>query len=227
MDIILIGNREVKNVLKPTIVFLLILSLGLVFGGTVAAALTVNVNVVDVNGTPITVSHPGTQGGIDVVASTNNESVNDPQALITTKPDEGLVYDTANASMTTNGIDWISNSDPVQGGFLTWSDQDGAWFWAISSITGPLEPENTVRLFIPVVVAAVGEITTDVIFEGGILDDDTNPAPAEDSYTFLSTSENASAKTVTVPMQNTGAPLALAALGLLGILGGTIYSRRR
>ncbi len=216
-----------KNVLKPTIIFLLIISIGLLFGGTASAALTVNVTVVNEDGTPITVTHPGTQGGIDVVASTNNESVNDPQALITTKPDDGLVYDTANASMTTDGIDWISNSDPVLGGFLTWSDQDGVWFWAISSITGPLGPENTVRLFIPVQVNDIGEITTDVIFEGGILDDDTNPEPGEDSYTFLSTSENASAKTVTVPMQNTGAPLALAALGLLGILGGTIYSKRR
>ncbi|HSP87611.1 MAG TPA: hypothetical protein VLN45_05725, partial [Ignavibacteriaceae bacterium] len=83
------------------------------------------------------------------------------------------------------------------------------------------------RLFIPVQVNAIGEITTDVIFEGGILDDDTNPEPGEDSYTIMSTSENVSAKTVTVPMQNTGAPLALAAIGLLGILGGTIYSRRR
>ena len=220
-----------ENVFKLATIFLLITSIALLFGGTASAALTVNVTVVNNNGVPITVTHPGTEGGIDIVASTHNESVKNPQALITTKPSKGLVYNIKNAMMIVNGGKSISNSDPKFGNFLMWSDQDEAWFWAISQVTGPLGPKNTVKLFIPVNVDSTGKITTNAIFEGGILDN--GPTPAENSYTFISTSKsnnnNSGAETSndTIPMQNTGAPLVIGALGLLSVLGGTLYSRRK
>ena len=92
--------------------------------------------------------------------------------------------------MTVNGSKAISNSDPKFGNFLMWSGQDEAWFWDISQITGLIGPKTTFKLFIPVKVNSTGKITTDVIFEGGIMDDDTNPTPTENSYTFISIKKN-------------------------------------
>lgn len=218
-----------KKVLKPATIFLLVVSIALLFGGTASAALSVNVNIVH-DGTPIKVTHPGAHDALNVVASTNNETVHGPQALITTKPDNGFVYDISKATMSVNGKKAILNSDPVHGNFFMWSDQDESWFWDISKLTGEIMgPNNTVRLLVPVAVNKTGKINTDVIFEGNILHDDTNPAPAEDSYTVLSAnSDNNSTNTDdnTVPMQETGVPVVLAALGLVSIVGGTIYSRR-
>jgi hypothetical protein len=213
--------------LKPATIFLLVVSLALLFGGTASAALTVNVNVVH-DGVPIKVTHPGAHDALSVVASTNNETVVGPQALITTKPGNGFVYDVSKATMSVNGGKAISNSDPLHGNFFMWSDQDESWFWAISE--GSVGPNNIFKLFVPVEVNKNGKITTDAIFEGDILHDDTNPAPAEDSYTVLSTNSNnngANTDDGTVPMQETGVPIVLAALGLISIVGGTIYSRRK
>lgn len=202
------------------------------FGGTASAALTVNVTV-DHNGQPVKVAHPGNNDVLNVVAKTNNESIKDPQALIRTTPGKGLKYDVAKATMIVNGGKAISNSDPKHGGFFMWSDQDESWFWAISQITGSIGPNTTLKLSVPVTVNSTGKITTDAIFEGGIMDDDTNPDPAENSYTFVSRSNsgnnnaNSNSDDNTIPMKDTGAPLALGALGLLSIVGGTIYSRRK
>lgn len=219
-----------KNLLKPATVFLLVVSIALLFGGTASAALSVSVNVVH-DGVPIKVTHPGAHDALNVVASTNNETVIGPQALITTKPSDGFVYDISKATMSVNGKKAISNSDPVHGNFFMWSDQDGSWFWDISKNTASsLGPNNIIKLFVPVEVAKTGEITTDVIFEGDILHDDTNPAPAEDSYTVISTKSDNNGTNPdddTVPMQETGVPIVLAALGLVSIVGGTIYSRRK
>lgn len=213
---------------KTATFFLLIASIAILFGGTASAALSVNVTV-DHNGQPVKVSHPGNHDVVNVVAKTNNETIKNPQALILTTPAKGLKYNIARATMTVNGGKSISNSDPKLGGFLVWSDQDGRWFWAISQITGSIGPNTTLKLSIPVIVNSTGKITTDAIFEGGILDD--GPVPAENSYTFISTtnsngSTNSSTDN-TIPMQDTGAPLALAALGVLSMVGGTIYSRRK
>jgi len=65
------------------------------------------------------------------------------------------------------------------------------------------------------------------------MDDDTNPKPTENSYTFISTTKNDNNDTSivtsddTVPMQDTGAPLVVGAIGILSILGGSLYSRRK
>lgn len=217
---------------KLATIFLLIASIALLFGGSASAALSVNVTAVHTDGTPIKVTQPGTNGVIKVVASTNNETLKNPQALISTKPINGLIYNINAATMSVNGKKAISNSDPKFGNFLMWSDQDETWFWDISKITGSsLGPNNSVKLLIPVKVNTTGEITTDAIFEGSIMDED-NPVPAEQSYTFLSTTNptptvNAANTDNTIPMQKTGVPIALAALGLLSIVGGTLYSRRR
>jgi hypothetical protein len=213
-------------VLKPATIFLLVISIALLFGGTASAALSVNVNVVH-DGTPIKVTHPGAHDSLSVVASSNNETLYGPQALITTKPGNGFVYDMSKATMSLNGKKAVSNTDPVYGNFFMWSDQDESWFWDISKLTGDIMgPNNTVRLLVPVTVNKTGKINTDVIYEGDILHDDTNPAPAEGSVTVLSTnSNNNGTDPDTVPMQETGVPIVLAALGLVSIVGGTIYSR--
>lgn len=210
---------------KLMALFLLIVTVGMIFGGTASAALSVDVAVVHENGTLVNITKPGTDVYIDVVAATNNETLNEPQALIITKPDDGLTYDAEDAMMTWDGINWISNSDPISGGFLAWSEQNEAWTWAISQVVGPMYPGDIVELIIPAVVTDTGKITTDVIFEGGIISDDV--PPAEDSYTFLSVGKPKPCNGQTVPMQSTGAPLALAALALLGIVGGSVYSKLR
>ncbi|OPY26972.1 MAG: hypothetical protein A4E27_00639 [Methanobacterium sp. PtaU1.Bin242] len=86
-------------------------------------------------------------------------------------------------------------------------------------------PGDIVELIIPAVVTDTGKITTDVIFEGGIISDDV--PPAEDSYTFLSVGKPKPCNGQTVPMQSTGAPLALAVLAFLGIVGGSVYGKLR
>lgn len=215
---------------KPAILFLLMISIGLLFVGTASAALTVNVTVTDEDGVPVNVTQPGTDVTVDVVAATNNETLNSPRVLIKTNPDDGLTYHIADALMTTDGFTWLNNSDPLDGGFLYWSDQDGAWFWSIDRITDPMLFGNVFELLIPATVSGTGEITTDVIFEHGILEDE--PAPAYGSYTFLSVvspdpdnGKNASGNTV--PMQDTGVPVVLTALALLGIVGGSLYDKFR
>jgi hypothetical protein len=206
---------------KPAALFLLIVSLGLIFGGAVSAVdPTVEVTVADEEG-PVEVANPGDEVAVYVEASANDELIPEPMALITIDPESGLALDVINAEMW-DGTDWISNDDPISGGFLTWSDQDGAWFWDIRGVLGPMQPGDEAYLIIPAKVADTGEITTDVIFE------DASPratfSPAEDSYTFLSVEP---VNGETVPMQETGTPVALAALGLLGILGGAVYGRLR
>lgn len=211
---------------KLMALFLLIVTVGMIFGGTASAALSVDVAVVHENGTLVNITKPGTDVYIDVVAATNNETLNEPQALIITKPDDGLKYNTKDAMMTWDGINWISNSDPISGGFLAWSGQNEAWTWAIAQVVGPMYPGDIVELIIPAVVTDTGKITTDVIFEGGIISDPDVPA-VEDSYTFLSVGKPKPCNGQTVPMRSTGAPLALAALALLGIVGGSVYGKLR
>lgn len=217
--------------IKHVTVFLVIAAIAIMFGGTASAALSVNVTV-DHNGQPVKVAHPGNHDVVNVVAKTNNESIQNPQALIKTTPSKGLKYDVSKVTMSVNGGKAISNTDPKYGGFFLWSDQDGTWFWAISQITGPVGPNTTLKLIIPVVVNSTGRITTDAIFEGSIMDN--GPEPAENAYTFVSTTNNGGNNNAnintddnTIPMKNTGAPLALGALGIISLIGGTLYSRRK
>lgn len=214
---------------KTATIFLLLASIAILFGGTASAALNVNVTV-DHNGQPVKVSHPGNHDVINVVAKTNNETIKNPQVLIKTTPAKGLKYDIAKATMIVNGGKAISNSDPKLGGFLLWSDQDEAWFWAISQITGSIGPKNTLKLSIPVMVNSTGKIKTDAIFEGGILDN--GPIPAENSYTFQSTSKSNTNSDIssdinTIPMQHTGVPIAGLLFGILSVMGGSVMSRRK
>lgn len=205
---------------KPVIIFVLMVTIGILFIGTASAALTVNVTVVDENGDPVVVANPSDAVGIDVVASTNDKTLRNPAALIKTNPDDGLTYDVANAMMTTDGIHWIKNNNPTN--FLMWSDQAESFAWAISQVTGEMHPGDVVELFIPAIVSDTGNITTTVIFEGGMNEEVT---PAVDSYTFLSVDPTRTVTAQKVPMQDTGVPVAAAALGLLAVLGGTIYNR--
>jgi hypothetical protein len=223
-----IGGRCMR---KPAVLFLLIVSLGLIFGGAAfAVEPTVNVTVLDENAVPVETAHPGDEVSVYVEASANNETIQEPRTLINIDPENGFTLDTEHAVMW-NGTQWISNNNTEQGGFLTWSDQDGAWFWAIMEGFGPMQPGDMTQLIIPAEVTAVGNITTNVIFEDGILEETPVPAeetfvPATDSYTFLSVgSEPVNAETV--PMQSTGTPVAIAALGLLAIIGGSVYGRIR
>ena len=221
----------IDNLIKQLTIFLVIVSIAIMFGGTASAALSVNVTV-DHNGQPVKVAHPGNHDVLNVVAKTNNESIQNPQTLIKTTPGKGLKYDTSKALMIVNGGKAISNTDPKHGGFFVWSDQDESWFWAISQITGAVGPNTTLKLIVPVTVNSTGKISTDAIFEGSIMDN--GPMPAESAYTFTSTANNGGNNNAntntddnTIPMKDTGAPLALGALGLVSLIGGTLYSRRR
>jgi hypothetical protein len=208
---------------KPATILLLIISLSLLFAGAVSAqeAPSVDVTVIDENGDNVTVACPGDEVAVYIEASANDEAIPGPMALINIDPESGLALDVDHAVMW-DGTQWISNDDPVSGGFLTWSDQHEAWFWGIMMVIGPMQPGDVAELFIPAIVTDTGEITVDVIFEDSSMDGTF--FPAEDSYTFLSVP---CAAGETVPMQDTGAPIALAALGLLGILGGAVYGRLR
>jgi len=86
----------------------------------------------------------------------------------------------------------------------------------------------TFYVYVPAMVTDVGPITVDAglwtlegPFPEGLVLLDT------DSYTFLSVPCPPPVSGATVPMQATGSPLAVAALGLLSIIGGAVYGKIR
>jgi hypothetical protein len=218
--------KEVKKMRKIATILLLIVSIGFVFAGAVSAQepATVDVTVVDDNGDPAVVTNPGDDVGIDVLVQANDEEVVNPYVNITVDPEDSLILDPENAAMTIDGVNWIYNDDPIFGGFFYWNAMDEQWVWVISQF-GTMDPGDATELFIPAVVATTGEITVNADLIGGneqrqfvILD--------SDSYTFLSV-EPIPVRGATVPMQNTGAPLAALALGMLSIIGGAVYGKLR
>jgi hypothetical protein len=216
--------KGVKKVRKLATLFLLIVSFGLLLAGAVSAEdASVDVTVIDQNGDPVIVANPGDEVGVVVEASANDETVSLPAVFMEVDPLTGLQFELDEAMMW-DGTQWILNdpNDPTKYFFYASQAHPGDWEWNIRLITGDMQPGDELELLVPAIVSETGDISVDANLWGGPY------LFASDSYTFLSVepSDNtASANAATVPMQSTGAPVAVAMLGILSIIGGTIYSR--
>jgi hypothetical protein len=212
---------------KQAAFLVIMLTFGLVFAGAVSAQdeePTIDVVVVDENG-PVDVACPGDEVAVVVNASANDDTVELPAAFINVDPETGLTFEVDDVVMMFLG-EIYENDDPDKGDFFYWSDYYETWLWDISDITkNYLYPNEEAMLLIPAIVDDCGPITVTADFMAWPRVDPEPSVIAEDSYTFMSgPCHNCHGK---VPMQNTGTPVALAALGLLGIIGGTVYGRLR
>lgn len=201
---------------------LLIISFGLVFAGAVAAAPQVNVTLVDGSGAVVNKTSPGEVLNITANASTD-QYLNDPALLITVNPKSGLKLNDTEAVMFYDG-QTIKN-DPLDP-FFYWSDTYNAWIWWIGYVYGDQFPGELAQLFLPATVNDTGEITVNADYMQW--DEELNEPIllATSSFTFQSV-EAAAAGTGTVPMQDTGVPVGLAALAMLSIVGGSVYGKLR
>ncbi len=205
----------------------------MLFAGTVTAAPIVNVTVLEDfdiqtnTGTPVTLTNPSDDVMIDVNISGNDESTVYAEATIWVDPENGLKLEPEKAMMW-DGTQYISNdpSDPFlynKNNYLFW-DIAKIWGWSFTS-------KNQTQLLLPATVTATGKINVTCLF-GNYLS-----LRGNDNYTFYSintepdtengvtTKEGVLINAITtIPMQTTGVPIAVAMLGLLGVIGGTVYN---
>lgn len=217
---------------KPVTFLLLILSIGLILGGAVSAQ-DVDVVVIDENDDLVEVANPGDEVAADVFVS-GEEPLCEAFVEISVDPETGLEFLPDEALMTTSDLGiWISNTDPIWGGFFYYDDVSQLWIWDIGTVgeIGEGTADPTAELIAPAIVTDLGEITvyTDLWnWEG-----QTDPLVSSDSYTFISVEpvppgpEPVPVAAGTVPMQTTGSPVALLMLAIFSIIGGTVYCKFR
>ncbi|MCE5213484.1 MAG: hypothetical protein LLF83_02040 [Methanobacterium sp.] len=214
---------------KLATLFLLIVSLGLVFAGAVSAEdATTDVTVVDENGDPVIISTPGDEVAAVVEVNSNDETLNIPWVEIIVDPDTGIEFNPEDAVMW-DGTQFIDNdmTNYPMNAFFFYDTIGQVWVWDIAyAMGGNLPADTTVALIAPGIVGATGDIDVNAdlwqieVREPVLVD--------SDSYTFLSVPPRPiPVNGATVPMQTTGAPLAVAALGLLSIIGGAVYGKLR
>ncbi|MDD1774469.1 MAG: hypothetical protein LUQ24_02930 [Methanobacterium sp.] len=204
---------------KTVTMFILLVSFCIVFAGAVAAVPEVEVEVVEENSDPVTVTSPGDE--VDITANaTTDEYLDDPAVILTLDPESGLTVNDEEAVMIYDGGEY--QNDPADP-FFYWDDQYG-WVWWIGWVYGDQLPGEVAQLFVPATVSDIGEITVNAEYYQWPAEA-TDPILLDtDSYTFLSVAQVSGE---TVPMQDTGTPLAVAALGLISIVGGTVYGKLR
>lgn len=216
---------------KIATIFLLIVAFGMVFSGVVSAQ-EVTTTVIDENGNPATTVCNGDTVIIDVVANnTGDTNLNWPFVNVTVLKNSSLAVDPATAVMTWFYNDGTSDTyiNNASNPFFYWSDAWGSWIWYIGWAVddNAMYPGEYATLDVAALVKETGAITVNSeLFN-------QPPGPRQisldsDSYTFLSVPcRHCHPYGETVPMQNTGAPIAAAIMGLVGIIGGTVYGKLR
>lgn len=204
--------------------FLLMITFTMLFAGMVSAEdPSVQVGIVGV----VT---PGNTVGVDVAAEANDEQVVNPMVTIKINPETSLVLDEQNALMSVNSVNWVVNSDPVSGGFLSWDAANKVWLWHIGQF-GNLDPGDYAEIVIPALVTQTGQITVSADLMGFNSQSRQYDLLASAMYTYNPEDSGQGRHPpyagATVPMQPTGFPLAVAALGLLSIIGGAVYGKLR
>jgi hypothetical protein len=220
---------------KLATIFLLIVTFGMVFAGAVSAqetAGTVTTTVIDENGNPVTTVCNGDTVTIDVLANnTGDTDINWPFVNVTILKNSSLAVDPTTAVMTWFYDDGTSDTytNNAANPFFYWSDAWQSWIWYIGWAVddNTMYPDEYAQLDVIAQVKETGAITVFSEFynqpgaQQTLLD--------SDSYTFLSVPCHHCHphQQGTVPMQNTGAPIAAAMLGIISIIGGTIYGKLR
>lgn len=214
-----------KLILLPLLIFFC----SVIFAGAVSAQQDANVTVtvVDQNDDPVVVACPDDNVTADVVVEANDRTMRLPFVQVMVDPDTGLNFIPQDAMMW-DGTQFVQNNllDP----FFYWDPLAQAWIWNIEKVYGEMLPGDFTELLAPATVSDTGDITVDTV----LFDNLERPTFIdEDSYTFLSipcepnVAGEPQANAATVPMQNTGAPIALAVLALLSIIGGITYGKLR
>jgi hypothetical protein len=221
---------------KIATMFLIILSIGLMFGGAVSAQepATVDVAVVNGNGDNVTVATQGDEVAAVVEVNSNDEALTTPYVNVTVDPKTGLQFEPEKAVMW-DGTQFINNdmTNYPTSAFFFFDQPTQSWIWDIGFVLGGNMPaDDMVALIAPAIVTKTGEITVgaDLYQVVEIRDSLESVLVDSDSYTFLAVAPKAAGEPVkakTIPMKETGTPVALAALGLLSIIGGGLYSRLR
>lgn len=217
---------------KIITMFVLVIAFSMVFAGAVSAQ-DVETVVLDENGDPVDVANPGDEVIVAVATeNTGDENISDPTVEVSVDPDSGLVLDPSGAVMTwtyTDGDTDTYTNDPNDP-FFYWNDVSGTWEWWVGWAVSDnlMYPNESATLVVPAIVTDLGEITVNADFLGYDVQTEDYVLLDSDSYTFLSvlpSPEPVNAETV--PMQDTGAPLAALTLGMLSIVGGAVYGKLR
>ncbi|MCE5214256.1 MAG: hypothetical protein LLF83_06000 [Methanobacterium sp.] len=209
---------------KIATMLLLMVTFGMVFAGAASAG-DVNTTVLDENGNPVVVTNPGDNVAVEVNASAKGTAVTDPWVAVNVTPNSTLQLQANKAVMWFNGV-MYKNDDPVFGGFFFWWQQGQEWVWDIGQISD-MDANDNAQLIVPAIVSGVGKITVNANFMEFYPSEARSIILDSDSYSFLSVPCPPPCRGATVPMQTTGSPLAVAALGLLSIIGGTVYGKLR
>ncbi len=209
---------------KPAAIFLMAILLSLSLAGAVSAQ-EVTVEVFDENGDLVDQAPIGSE--VEVVVTAENEEdiiLEDPAVLVYVDPEMALLFNPDEAVADFNGDIFLNDpEDP----FFYWDDFEESWVFWIGWYDYYMYPGEYAMLWVPAIVTQTGEITVYADFyewpeelEFPILLD-------SDSYTFYGIESPIEPSAATVPMQKTGTPLAVAALGILSLIGGVAYSKLR
>lgn len=261
---------------KQAIIALIIVSLGLIFAGSVSAEdPSVEVTVLDDQGESVETAQNGDSVTLQTTVTTGTDGITSPVLYLWNYPDE-LTIDPDNVwASPDNGESWYMNSDSTNGGFFYWDETYESYAWNMSwlSSDGNLAGDQTLILSVPVTVANIedqdmytvadlysgeeylnevyylfsavtsdGTDTEDETSDTEDTTDDSNDtedstdditdttdeSTATEDDTTSDTSDNITiANAETTSMQDTGVPIALAVMGILSIVGGTVYGRLR
>lgn len=191
--------------------------------------------VLDENGYPVTIACPGQK--LTVVLDVENDGeldFEDPYVLIYVDPENGLAIDPSAAIMTyyyEDGSYETFINDPLDP-FLFWSDVDHAWKWWIGWVVPDHDmwSGEAAMLNLNTLLTDIGPISLTSVLKAWYEPTQGYETFDTDIYSFRSVPcphpcPHPPCAGATVPMQSTGTPLAVAALGLLSIIGGAIYGK--
>jgi hypothetical protein len=212
---------------KQSTLFILFLAMSLIFAGAVSAqgAPTVDVAVIDENGTNVTVADEGSEVAVQVTASAHDGGITDPWVEVTVDPSLGLQFEPEKAMMW-DGTQYVPNdmTNYPNNAFFFWYEAGQVWVWDINYVWGDMQAGDVTQLIAPAIVNRIGAITTTGDLYG--ISNQQSIYYDSDNYTFYARAAP-SGDNETVPMQETGIPVGLALLGLLSIIGGTLYGKFR
>ncbi len=212
---------------KPAAIFLMAILLSLSLAGAVSAQ-EVTVEVFDENGDLVDQAPIGSE--VEVVVTAENEEdiiLEDPAVLVYVDPEMALLFNPDEAVADFNGDIFLNDpEDP----FFYWDDFEESWVFWIGWYDEYMYPDDYAALFIPATVAQTGEITIWTEFFHWPEESEFPIFLSEAGYTFYGVEcppEPPEPSAATVPMKKTGTPLAVAALGILSLIGGVAYSKLR
>lgn len=246
---------------KQAVIALIIVSLGLIFAGSVSAEdPSVDVIVLDNQGEAVDTAQNGDSITLQTTVTTGTDGITSPVLYLWNYPDELTIDPNSVWASPDNGESWYSNIDTTSGGFFYWDETYESYAWNMSWLSGDgnLAGDQTLILSVPVTVANTedqdmytvadlysGENYLSEVYylfsaatsDGTDTEDDTtdtedDTTDTEDDTTGTDTTSDTSDDTTianaeTVSMQDTGVPIALAVLGILSIVGGSVYGRLR